>query len=116
MTNEQRVYLRGLIATEKSCNYPVFTWQGNNYVCISSSEINNLQLGNGGFENIESLSLTVRTINLDGTSIFSNSNNNYPQPQELISYNNSEFRIDKISQNVLGVSIRLICYSTTNGL
>lgn len=102
--------LKDIIATdlaliECDLDNPTFNWQtdGQDYLCLPSSDTEGATLDDGGFELIYDLVLTVRSNQFNGGIT--------PLKQQKLTYRNKPYRILKVSLDVSGALLRIYCES-----
>lgn len=103
-----------LIEIENELGSQTFTWQNNNYLCCASMNEFERELDYGGFRTSKVLTVTVRLVDNDNCSVFPN--NDYPEPQQIITYDGTQFRIVTTKKHTTGAYIRLIAEDTTRGI
>lgn len=86
----------------------VFTWNGEDYICIPSSTSKGLNLEMGGFGGEATLVLNVRK------ELFTDAV--YPQSQQTLTFNSATYRIESQRQDATGAFLRLQCTDNNRGV
>lgn len=102
----------GLDFGEVAFGSPVFTFQGNDYVCIPSITMDKRELESGGFSTVKMLTLSTQAVDMGGNDIFTS----IPQSQQIISYLGDNYRIESVKRDPNLSYIRIIAYNTTQGI
>ncbi len=102
----------GLVQTVERLGTPVFTWKSADYSCVPSVNDFNRQLETGGFSTGRMLTMTVPLLDDNGGDIFAT----LPQPQDLVTYNDEQYRIETTKKHPTGVYMRIVAMSTTRGI
>lgn len=97
-----------ILTIETDMDTPLFTWQGEDYVCIPSSLGNSQVLDIGGLGQENDLSLTVR--------INQFSNNLYPSENQTVIYKSVTYRINKVIKDGSGALIRVVLVNKSRGV
>ncbi len=79
-----------------------FTWQGNDYGCITTDKQKSKNLEEGGF--LEEFDLGIQT----QTSLFDGP---LPSENELVAQNGQQYRIKQTRLNLTGKILTLLCMS-----
>jgi hypothetical protein len=97
-----------LRAIQADLETPVFSWQGEDFACVASATKKALDLMQGGFSKQEEVVLVVdKSLFTDGI---------YPSEQQLITYKSKNYRIENVTQDPTGASLKLNCVSDRRGL
>jgi len=94
-----------MIATDMS--NPTFTWKGEDYECIPSSDGAELALEMGGFSTEADIAFTTRK------ELFVDS---LPQSQQTLIYKTKTYRILTVREDATGAFYRLICINNNRGV
>ena len=100
-------YQRDIQFAENVMGNQTFTWEGSDYLCVPSTAQNLLQLGDGGFEEGRTLVLLVRKGLFGGT---------IPVAQDLVTFRNVEYRIDRLNDEPSNAFIKLYCVDESRGI
>lgn len=92
----------GAIATDLGDQ--VFTWNGEDYICIPSSTNVEGELGIGGFNINNSRTITVNK------DLFTD--DLYPKEKDIITFNDTRYRIEKRINNANDAFLHLILIDT----
>lgn len=90
-----------------------FTYNGNEYDCIASVSTYNKTLDIGGFRLVRQLNMTVRLLDTYGSNIFTNT---IPQPQEKITFQDTNYRIQHVHTHPTGAYIRILAEELYKGV
>ncbi len=95
-----------LLTIEADLGNQVFTWDGEDYICIPSTDERLVESDSvrGNFIVQRVLNLTVRT-NLFSDSLF-------PSAQDTVKYKSAIYRIVNVKQDPTGALLKLICIGT----
>ena len=87
---------------------PLFTWNGEDYICVPSSAGEIRSLEEGGFSVDADLVLTIKSDSFtDG---------NIPKSQQKLTYRNRGYRIITVKQDASTAIIRLFCQDDSRGI
>ena len=106
--------VRDLTEIESDLGSPVFFWGSTEYPCVPSVNEAARTLEEGGFSTDKVLSMTVRLLDVDGNSVFTD--NILPQAQETVTYNTENFRIISTHKHPTGAYVRILASNTTRGV
>lgn len=112
-TNQNRM-INDLIKVENSLGNPYILINNVSYPCVPSPDTYQWKLGNGGYDTINTLQLTIRMYNADGSYVFPS--NVIPSPQSLLTYNGNVYRVNSVIQNVLRVAFEIHAVNSTSGI
>lgn len=104
--------ITGIQFQENDLENPVFTWQGNDYACVPSVNEFKRTLDTGGFVIDKLLTMVVRLLDENGNAIF----DTLPTAQQIITYNNQQFRIENTKTHPTGAYLRIMAMGVTRGL
>ena len=88
-------------------------YQNNEYDCIASVSTYNKTLDIGGFRLVRQLNMTVRLLDTYGSNIFTNT---IPQPQEKITFQDTNYRIQHVHTHPTGAYIRILAEEVYKGV
>lgn len=115
MTRKQSMMVRDLVYAEKDLECPTFTWNGEDYPCIGSAPVQRLTaLEDGGYGMVNTVSMTVRIFNLDGSYVFPD--NVIPALKNNFKFLNIQFRIDAVNLNSIGASFEIVGNAPYQGI
>jgi hypothetical protein len=114
MTPKQCMMTKDLLYAERDMENPSFEWNGQDYPCIASPVTARLVLEEGGYEMANTVTMTVRIFNGDGSFVFQD--NIIPAPQNDIQFLNLKFRIDQVNPNSIGACFEIVAYGPYRGV
>lgn len=91
---------------------PIFTFQGNDYACIPSVNSFQRDLEEGGFSTGKLLTMDVPLVDSSGNDLFTV----LPQPQNLLTYNGEQYRIEMTEKHPTGTYLIIRATNTTKGI
>jgi hypothetical protein len=106
MTAKQTGMVNDLIYAEKDLGCPSFTWNSQTYPGIWAAPISQLVLGEGGYESVLTISLTVRIFNADGSFVFAN--NAIPRINDNITVGGVLYAVGQVNQNIVGACFEIV--------
>jgi hypothetical protein len=102
-----REITRSLRQLEKELGYPVFTWAGTDYVCVTNEATAGKILGLGGFAVTADLVLFVRAMVLPIPG---------PTEKQTLTYAGRKYRIDQRGMLPGQEVVTLVCNDATQGM